>query len=94
MTTNDGKLRRMDDGDIMPFDYIWNDILEMETDDPEEPVSSIRSIMMCRIEELKLEHPEKTSNQVLARFRDSCEEIYNLVRDYYSLDTKARPALS
>ena len=78
MTTGDGKLRRMSDGDIMPFDFIWNDVLEMETDDPEAPEARTRVIMMRRLEELKLEHPDKTSGQVLARFRQTSEELYNV----------------
>jgi hypothetical protein len=78
MTTKAGKLRRMSDGDIMPFDYIWNDVLEMESDDPEAPESTIRVIMMRRLEELKLEHPDKTADQVMARFRQSCEELYHI----------------
>jgi hypothetical protein len=78
MTTGDGKLRRMSDGDIMPFDFIWNDVLEMESDDLEAPESRIRAIMMRRFEELKLEHPDKTAVQVLARFRQSSEELYNV----------------
>ena len=78
MTTGDGNLRRMDDGDIMPFDFIWNDVLEMETDDPEAPEATTRLIMMRRLEELKLMHPDKTAEQVLARFRQTSEELYNV----------------
>jgi hypothetical protein len=78
----DRKLRRMADGDIIPFDFIWNDVLEMETDDPEMPDNTARSIMRRRFEEIKLEHPEKTSIQVLQDFRDTSEELYNLIRHY------------
>jgi hypothetical protein len=83
MTTKDGNLRRMEDGDIMPFDFIWNDILEMETDVPEDPESSIRRIMLRRIEEMKLKYPEKTAKQVFVEFRKASEEPYNIIRDYY-----------
>jgi hypothetical protein len=34
----------MSDGDIMPFDFIWNDVLEMENDDPEAPEATTRSM--------------------------------------------------
>jgi hypothetical protein len=68
MTTKDGNLRRMEDGDIMPFDFIWNDILEMETDVPEDPESSIRRIMLRRIEEMKSKYPEKLQNRCLWNF--------------------------
>jgi hypothetical protein len=80
MTTEDGNSRRMLDGDIMPFQFIWNDVLGMETDDPEDPESRIRAVMMCRLDELKLKYPEKTSTQVLSHFRQSCEELYHVFR--------------
>jgi hypothetical protein len=83
MITDDGNLRRMPDGDIMPFDFIWNDVLEMESDDPEAPESTKRAIMMSRLRELKFEHPEKTSDQVLSQFRHSCELLYHIVLDYW-----------
>ena len=78
MTIDDGKLRLMSDGDIMPFDFIWNDVLEMENDDPEAPEATTRSIMIRRLEELRLEHPDKTAEQVLADFRQACELLYNI----------------
>ncbi len=82
MTDNDGTLRRMPSGDIIPFDLIWNGVLEMETDFPEAPDSSIRQLMMRRFEELKLENPDETAPEVMAGFRRAFETLYKIILEY------------
>jgi hypothetical protein len=68
MFDREGKLHRHEDGQVLSFDEIWTDILQMDEEVPEGE-STGHDIIVCRLREIAEMEPDKTPEELKAGFR-------------------------